>query len=272
MIISLVNGKPDASIDVQDRGFAYGDGAFRTFRMRGGVACDWARHFCKLERDSSALALSCPSKNTWQRDLTVIAKQASDCVVKLMVTRGTGPRGYQMPPPGAPTRVALAFESPPDLPGDQRDALRARICHLRLARQPRLAGIKHLNRLENVLARAEWNDPDIGEGLLFDSLEQLVGGTASNVFLIRGGRLFTPDLAGAGVAGVQRARIIEAAAKLNVELRVGCITREELVSAEAVFVCNSVVGIRGIAQLDEQLFPPHPLVRALRAELDDAQL
>lgn len=270
MIVSLLNGNPAGDIGLDDRGLAYGDGVFRTLSMRAGVARDWSSHFAKLQHDCAALGLACPESAAWQGDLAMIATHAPDCVVKLLVTRGRANRGYQLPTHQAVTRIALAFAMPQYPHENLRDGVRARICRLRLSRQPRLAGIKHLNRLENVLARAEWDDPEISEGLLFDCDEQLVGGTMSNVFLLYGTNLATPDLAGAGVAGVQRARIIEVAGRLSVDVRIGCLSRDDLASADGILLCNSIFGIWGVRQLEERTFQPHPLVSRLRNELERA--
>lgn len=272
MIASLVNGVTQACVDVRDRGLAYGDGVFRTLRMHGGVARDWQQHYAKLVHDCAALSLPCPDKLTWQQDLTAVAKDAPDCIVKMLVTRGCAARGYQISVPSNPTRLTMAFDLPSYSAQSERAGVRIRVCRLRLARQPRLAGIKHLNRLENVLARSEWDDSEISEGLLFDSEDQLVGGTASNVFLIRAATLLTPDLCGAGVAGVQRARIIEAAARLNVAVEIGRLSRQDLALADAILLCNSVFGIWGVRQLEERYFQPHALISRLRHELERAGL
>lgn len=270
MIASLIDGRPCTTIDVDDRGLAYGDGVFRTLLMRGGKVPDWRYQYAKLAHDCAALNLACAKDGVWESDLAAIAGQAPDCVIKLIVTRGKMLRGYAVQPLHPPTRMALAFGLPTYPPANRERGVRVRICELKLARQPRLAGIKHLNRLENVLARMEWDDNDISEGLLFDTAEELVGGTMSNVFLLRGAELATPDLAGAGVAGVQRARIIEAAARINADVRIARLFRDDVDSADAILLCNSVFGIWGVRQLDERLFAPHPMISRLRDEFEHA--
>jgi aminodeoxychorismate lyase apoprotein (EC 4.1.3.38) len=97
--------------------------------------------------------------------------------------------------------------------------VKVRVCQLRLSRQPALAGIKHLNRLENVLARSEWQDPDIMEGLLLDDTGCVIGGTMTNLLAVRGRRLFTPDLSTSGIAGVTRERILAIAVELDCLLK-----------------------------------------------------
>lgn len=269
MIVALVNGGENAGLAADDRGLGYGDGVFRTMRMHAARAIDWPRQYAKLAHDCAALGLTCPEVALWQLDLAKIAARCRECVLKLIVTRGAG-RGYGAVSGAEPTRLSLAFDLPNHPPELEQSGVRIRVCTLRLSRQPRLAGIKHLNRLENVLARSEWDDPAISEGLLFDDRDELVGGTMSNVFLLIGGHLSTPDLAGAGVAGVQRARIIEAAARLNIVVKIGRVSRDDLASADAILLCNSVFGIWGVRQLEDRFFQPHPLIPQLRAELERA--
>lgn len=268
MIVGLVNGSESAGLPADDRGLAYGDGIFRTLRMHRAQAVDWQRQYAKLAHDCAALGIVCPDVAPWQHDFAKIAERCPDCVLKLIVTRGPAGRGYRAAPAGLPSRLSLAFNVPNHPPEFEQTGVRIRVCSLRLSRQPRLAGIKHLNRLENVLARSEWDEPSIAEGLLFDDRDELVGGTMSNVFLFSGGYLRTPDLAGAGVAGVQRARIIEVAARLNINVQIGRVSRDDLASADAILLCNSVFGIWGVRQLEDRLFQPHPLIPQLRAELE----
>lgn len=268
MIVGLINGSEGSGLAADDRGLAYGDGIFRTLRMHRAQAIDWQRQYAKLAHDCAALGMVCPDAALWQLDFAKIAQRCPGCVLKLIVTRGPAGRGYHAARTAEPTRLSLAFEVP-DYPADfEQTGVKVRICALRLSRQPQLAGIKHLNRLENVLARSEWDDPSISEGLLFDDRGDLVGGTMSNVFLLMGGALLTPDLSEAGVAGVQRARIIGTAAKLNIDVRIGRISRDDLASADAILLCNSVIGVWGVRQLEDRFFHPHPLVSQLRAEFE----
>ncbi len=244
----LVNGQPSDSIDARDRGLAYGDGVFRTLRMANGRPLWWRDHAAKLEADCAALALSCPDAGLLLEETRAVAAGA-DGVVKLILTRGSGARGYA-PAAGAVTRIAMAAPLPPHALPDAPRAVRARLCTLRLGRQPCLAGVKHLNRLENVLARAEWDDPAIFEGLLCDEAGSLVGGTMSNLFWVRDGVLYTPELDQCGVAGVARARVLRAAVRLGVPVRFERQPATAILAADEVMICNSLIGVRRLTQLD----------------------
>ena len=149
--------------------------------------------------------------------------------------------------------------------------MRAQLCRTRLGVQPALAGIKHLNRLEHVLARSEWNDPDIAEGLMCDSDGNVVCGTMSNLFLVEGGILTTPSVARCGVAGVQRSRVLERAQAEKVGTRESDISVERLLSADELFVVNSVIGVWQIARLDRKTWGAAPMTTHVRNWLSDGQ-
>lgn len=269
--MTLVNGRPADSVDAMDRGLAYGDGVFRTLRTANRQPLWWADHYAKLAADCAALALVCPDETALREEVCRVAEPDAG-VVRIMVTRGTSARGYA--PPAAPscTRIVAGAPLPqharPDAPAD----IAARWCALQLARQPRLAGIKHLNRLENVLARAEWDDPAIFEGLLRDDSGAVICGVMSNVFWVKHDALFTPDLSQCGVAGVARTRLLRAAARLGIPIHVGRYLPEAILAADEVMICNSVFGLRRVARLDDASWPPAgwtvPLSKALYEDLD----
>jgi 4-amino-4-deoxychorismate lyase len=135
---------------------------------------------------------------------------------------------------------------------DAQEGLVVRLCDLTLARQPILAGIKHLNRLEYVLARAEWSEPEIAEGLLFDSQGELIEAVTSNVFIVKGGRVFTPYLDQCGVAGVMRAEVLACAARLDVAAEETRLFLDDVLCADEVFLTNSLHGIRPVRALHGQ--------------------
>ena len=131
-----------------------------------------------------------------------------------------------------------------------------RICKMRLGQNPALAGLKTLNRLEQVLARAEWSDPDISEGLMLDVKENLVEGTISNLFLVQGERLSTPDLGNCGVSGVMREVVMQQASCLGLSLSEENLTLQDLASADGIFLSNSLIGIWPVREVDGSKFDP----------------
>lgn len=251
----FVNGQPADSVSALDRGLAYGDGVFRTLRTQSGRPLWWADHFAKLRADCEALALACPEEAALLDDISQVA-ESGDGIVKIVLTRGAGARGYAFPVAQACTRIVFSAPVPPHAQPDAPVDVHARWCTLRLARQPRLAGIKHLNRLENVLARAEWNDPAVLEGLLCDDSNAVIGGVMSNLFWVKDGELYTPDLSECGVAGVARLRLLRAAESLGIRTHIGRCLPDAILAADEMMICNSIMGVRRVAKLDSVTWPP----------------
>ena len=259
-----VNGQPSQQLALQDRGLAYGDGLFESIAVRRGRAplLDW--HLARLQRGCERLRLPCPTAERLAQLTAFIAEQ-QDGVVKLILTRGVGQRGYALPDPCQPTLILQGLPAPAYPAGHATDGVRLFACRTRLAEQPLLAGIKHLNRLEQVLARAEWQDPAFPEGLLCDTQGRVIEGVSSNLFMQRGGVLMTPDLQRCGVAGVMRAWLLEQAAVLRIPLQVRDISLADLQAADEVFVCNSLFGIWPVRELADSHWPVGELTRKLQA-------
>lgn len=257
----LVNGGEDAHVPAGDRGLLYGDGLFETILFVNGAAPLWSRHMRRLARGCAGLLLPIPDLNVLAREAAKVVEGMPRAVVRITVTRGCGTRGYALPENVKPTRIVAAFD-PPFIPADwYAHGIRVRFGRMRLSAQQRLAGIKHLNRLEQVLARAEWNDPEVVEALLCDVQDRVVGATAANVFMARGGKLSTPPLDRCGVAGVAREEILAH----HPEAQVREIGREELMQADEIFLSSSVRGILPVRELDGRAFAPGPFARALQA-------
>lgn len=264
----LVNGHPAETVDALDRGLAYGDGVFRTLRTQAGLPLWWRDQITKLAADCAALRLDCPDEAELHAEVCRAA-EAGQGIVKIILTRGSGARGYAPPPAQACTRIVMAAPLPPHAQPDAPVDITARWCALRLARQPRLAGIKHLNRLENVLARAEWDDPAIFEGLLCDDRGAVIGGVTSNLFWVKDGTLFTPDLSECGVAGVARMRLLRAAARLGIPARIDRLPPGAILAADEVMISNSVIGVRRVARLDDVNRPPAGWTTILNSALHE---
>ncbi|MCK9538322.1 MAG: aminodeoxychorismate lyase [Dokdonella sp.] len=264
----LVDGVVAGVVDASDRGLAYGDGLFETIAFVAGRAPLWERHMARLAAGCTRLGLPAPDARLLADEAARVAAGELRSVVRICLTRGRGARGYAPPPRTVPTRIVAAHPAPvPDADG-QRRGIRVRLCNLRLAAQPALAGLKHLNRLEQVLARDEWDDPAIGEGLLRDADGRLVSATAANLFLVRAGVLQTPALDRCGVAGVARAQVLA--------WHAGCQVREiemgDLMLADEVFLTSSVRGVVPVTALDGRSWPVGPLTRTLQGHWRDLGL
>ncbi|AGA91113.1 aminodeoxychorismate lyase [Thioflavicoccus mobilis 8321] len=270
---SLIDGVPADRIPVGDRGIHYGDGLFETINLRGGRPCLWGLHVTRLHEGAARLDLPLPEIEVLHRECLALADGAPDGVLKLILTRGDGGRGYRPPAVPQPRRI-LALYARPDHPRAWLDTgVAVLLCRTPAGQSPALAGLKHLNRLEQVLARAEWDDPQIAEGLMVGSDGHLVGGTMSNLFLLRGRRLVTPRLDRAGVAGTVRAALKRLAPGLGYEMVEARLRPEDLSGADGAFLTNAVIGlwaIRRCAGRDLGYEPlPAALVAAVRGVAND---
>lgn len=180
--------------------------------------------------------------------------------LKLVLTRGIGGRGYAPPRDAEPTIAWTLHHAPTPV----RGGIAVRWCDLRLAQQPALAGFKHLNRLENVLARGEWDDPALAEGLLRDTDGHVIGATAANLFAVRDGTLFTPRLHRCGIAGVTRAWVMTRETVVEADL-----ATDDIESADELFLTSSLRGILPVARLGGREWTVGPMIRRLQGLLHD---
>lgn len=272
----IVNGKPvnqmlADQISVYDRGLLYGDGVFRTMRASAGQILHWARHYQKLRQDCTHLNITCPSAALLSEEMQSLLQQHANGVAKIIITRGRQiERGYRPTPHAAPTRILSVFPLHPYPETFYAQGIKLRVCQLRLAHQPQLAGIKHLNRLENVLAAAEWNDAEIAEGVMLDMAGNVIEGTRSNLFAVRAGVLYTPSLAHCGVAGVQRDRVMEWAAKHGLTCKIEPFSLTELLAADEIFLVNSLIGLWPVRQLQTKTWSQFPVSRQIQEWLNHA--
>ncbi len=276
-----VNGVLDAAISPLDRGFTYGDGIFETCRYHAGTIPLWSLHRDRLLM--SAARLNIPLDESLlltYRDglLDKLAATATDtAVVKIQVTRGVGGRGYRTPTEMIPTYCIGIFPAEPLRSANYLAGVNVRLCSQRLSANQALAGMKHLNRLEQILARAEWQD-EYADGILMDEADNLIEATVSNIFVVKAGRLYTPDLSLCGVAGIMRRYLIEhLAPQLSLSVEVGAITLDFVRSADELFLCNSVYGIWPVnSVVDDRAtevvacFAQHPVTRKIQYLLEQS--
>ncbi|HXS03461.1 MAG TPA: aminodeoxychorismate lyase [Rhodanobacter sp.] len=256
----LVNGVATGQLSALDRGFGYGDGLFESVRLVDGRAPLWSRHMQRLAEGCSRLRIPPPDPLQLWSEVQRVGADIAQAVVRITVTRGIGERGYAMPASPQPSRVVAAFVAPTPGADVCTHGLHMRVCELRLAEQPLLAGIKHLNRLEQVLARAEWSDPAVAEGLLRDSHDRVISATMANLFAVIDGVLLTPALDRCGVAGVARAEVLA----IRPAARVTELSLPALSTASEIFLSSSVRGILPVKSLDQWNYVPGAVTRQLQ--------
>jgi len=257
----LIDNVPASQLDAQDRGLLYGDGLFETILFVDGKAPLWLRHMQRLARGCERLRLSMPEADTLARECALLCAARSRAVVRITLTRGVGDRGYAPPHVPHERRIVAAFVAK-ELPRDwYSHGITVGFCTTRFAAQPLLAGIKHLNRLEQVLARAEWNDSATAEGLMFDMHDHVVSATAANLFAVVDGVLTTPSVDQCGVAGVARAEVLAR----YPDCTIGSLDAAQLAVADEVFLTSSVRGILPVVATPHRRYAVGRQTRALQS-------
>ncbi|MCU7931346.1 MAG: aminodeoxychorismate lyase [Candidatus Thiodiazotropha sp. (ex Codakia rugifera)] len=250
----LINGIPGDQVPLSDRGLQYGDGLFETLAVINGQPGLWQRHMARLSRGEQVLGFPPSDKQLLKQEALSLCACHERAVLKIILTRGSGGRGYRPPLSTDPRRI-LTLHPWPEYPHEWfAKGIRLGICHTRVSLNRQLAGLKHLNRLEQVLARSEWQDPAIAESLMLDDRERVISGTQSNLFMIQGETILTPDLSQAGISGVVRELVIEQAEQLALPVQITDLVLDDFQQADALFVTNSLMGICPVAILDQRRF------------------
>lgn len=266
--IIRINGRPGAEVSALERGLHYGDGLFETIACLHGRPRLLDRHLRRLAAGCARLGITPVDLATLTQEVSELAAGAHRAIVKVVLTRGPAmARGYSVSGHEQPTRVTLRYPWPEDDAALAERGVRVRIASVRLGENPALAGLKHCNRLEQVLARRECDDPEISEALMFSSSGALISGTMSNVFLVQDSMLLTPRVDRCGVAGVMRAEVLAAAAAAGIRAQERVLDEQDLARSEEVFLTNALIGIRPVRDLAGRTWVPGPVIRLLQSQL-----
>lgn len=262
----LINGEAKDLIAVTDRGLHYGDGVFETIAIRHGRPQLWPAHMERLHDGCSRLGIPLPDTKLMEAETARLCGESERAVLKIIITRGSGGRGYRAPAIPEQRRILIRYPWPeyPDI----NNGIALRVCRTPLSCNPVLAGIKHLNRLEQVLARNEWADEAFHEGLMLDTEGHVVEGTMSNLFAVRNGVLLTPDLTRCGVAGVMRQRVLSLAGELGIACEVVRMGINEIMAMDELFITNSLIGIWPVSRTEGTEYGEAPVTARLRAALE----
>lgn len=267
----LFNGRNDVPDLRRSRAVQYGDGVFRTCLVDNFQVLDLEEHLQKLSSDANAIGLAPPSPAILRREATSLASTHRRAVLKIMLFRSGGGRGYA-PATTKSERLLQLSEAPVYPARHWQRGIVAERSPFRLASPSRLAGIKHLNRLEQVLALRD-APSDTPELLVCDGQGRPLSGVRSNLFWVRRGRLYTPRLDQCGVAGVMRKRILDASLRSAISASQVRGSWKLLLEADEAFVCNSLVGIWPLHRIgSRQWTAPGPVTRILTAELSHPRL
>jgi 4-amino-4-deoxychorismate lyase len=248
MLECLVNGEISTLVQSTNRGLNYGDGLFETLLVHNGRPRRWQAHMDRLGAGCESLGFAMPPQVILLREVQTVSAGMANAVVKIVLTRDSPGRGYTPAADQACIRIVSAHVYPDGILENAREGVKARICELRLAIQPALGGVKHLNRLEQVLASAEIRDAGVAEGILLDSEGHVISAIAANIFIIMEDRLLTPRLDRCGVRGVVRKHILTDFGARCEQRR---IMADMLHEADEVFICNSVRGVVPVTAIDD---------------------
>lgn len=245
----LVNGRSGNCLPLADRAIHYGDGAFETVLVHDSTPRLWRRHLERLKSSCALLRIPCDFTALENEVQLILAPHRGPGILKIIVSRGQGGRGYTPPEHPETTRILQMHTLPSGYDEHATHGIEVLRCQHPLSSNPVLAGHKHLNRLDQVMASLELESRH-AEGLMCDSDDNLIEGIKSNVFVVIDNKIVTPDLTFAGVAGIMRAMLIELFASRATPAQVRPLKYSELVRASEVFVCNSVFGVWPVVRVN----------------------
>lgn len=245
---TLINGQADGVISPLDRGFQYGDGLFETIWVESGCVTFLSLHLARLNKGCERLGFPLPDVGVISDEITQLVSEYQNGVIKITLTRGIGKRGFLPPDEPNITRV-ISFNACQHGITTSLLSTTLRLCETRLSKQPLLAGIKHLNQLERVLAKTELRGLDKAEGLMLDIDGAVIEGTMSNLFIVKADVLITPELNNCGVSGVVRNCLIQQAKADGMACEIAVLMPDEVLQADEVFMTNSLMPIRSVNQL-----------------------
>ena len=242
----LINGKKSNKIAATDRGLAYGDGLFSTIKVESGQLCLWAFHLQRLQLGAKRLFFPDIDWCVLTNEVELLAASLADksnAVIKVIITRGSGGRGYSIQGCSEPLRILSDHDYPHFYRQWQSEGIDVIQCQQTLSINPQLAGLKTLNRLEQVLIKCELERHHALEGIVCDTDGNVIEACTANVFLYLNKQWVTPQLDGCGVKGVKRRQVMESALKANISMIEKQVSIDDLFNADAVFVTNALMGI-----------------------------
>jgi len=267
---TLINGIAADYLSVHDRAIHYGDGLFETILVDDNQLYLWQQHYQRLKQSAEKLKILCPEQKQLERDIRLLFAENKTlanghAAVKIILTRGTGKRGYAFDKTAPTNRIVslsgIAKEYS-TLLSNTLTAGKLFLCEQQASINENLAGLKHLNRLENVLARNEWHD-DFVEGVMLNANQHVIEGSMSNLFAVKDKQLLTPDLMQSGVNGIMRDFILQLANNSGIETSITNITLNQLLEMDEVFICNSLFGMKSISHFLNVCYPQASLTQEI---------
>lgn len=249
-------------VDLHDRGLHYGDGLFETMLLHNGEIKYWPEHYERLSNSANKLKMRCPERDWFEKQLQPYIDLNQRLIIKIILTRGSGGRGLNLPD-NLPNNIYLLRYI--DSNSYKNQSIKAIFSEITLPSNLNLAGLKHLNRLDYVLATDELaTKNEFNEALLFDINGFIIEGIVNNLFFTRDGEIYTPDLHSSGVDGVMRQLILKNLKQNAKEVKIGNYSKQDIITADECFLCNSVQGIRPVIQIENIKFTIGPITQNLQ--------
>ncbi|MDO6705748.1 aminodeoxychorismate lyase [Photobacterium sp. 1_MG-2023] len=263
-----INGVETDKMSVADRAFQYGDGCFTTILVEQGAPRLWSQHLTRLKLSLQKLNIAAPE---WSHITETVMSLAQGYphkgVIKVFVSRGAGGRGYS--PAGCQnTQVVVSdFPWPAHYAQWQQEGIELGVCRQRLGLSPMLAGLKHANRLEQVLLKQEIDANGWLDAVVLDANGDVAETCASNIFWRKGNTLYTPELSLAGVHGLMRAHVCELAAALGFCLEYVKSTLDDLLCADEVFITNALMALVPVTKIQHKTYQERRALEAITKRL-----
>lgn len=262
-----INGKKQEHLPVRDRAVQFGDGCFTTGRILQGKVVEQTAHLMRLQTACERLLIRNLDWQKLSQEMERAAATQEEGVLKVILSRGAGGRGYSASGCEHASRIIMLSAYPAHYHQLRQTGVKLVPSTIRLGRNPLLAGIKHLNRLEQVLIRTELEQTDADEALVLDTQGMLVECCAANLFWRKAERVFTPDLSQAGVNGIQRQRIMRLLAAQGIEVNEVSVPLQALEEADEVFITNALMPVLPVSQIENRFYRSRALFNRL-SELD----
>ena len=266
---SWIDGVPGETLPADDRGLHYGDGLFESIGVRAGVARFLEAHLARLASGCARLGIRFSSMAELRAEIaTALALAPPRAMLKIIVTRGSAVRRGYAPQGTEAARRLLSLWPEAAVADSVAGGVALHRATFTLADNPALAGIKHLSRIENVMAAAEVAAAGVFDALLLDGSGHVICGSMSNVFLVRDGQVLTPRLDRCGVAGVMRGIVLRECASLGIAAVDGRVRLDALLAADEAFITNARLGVVPVLRVGEHSFRMTTVARRLRAHIE----
>lgn len=267
-IVTWVDGRLADSVPADDRGLHYGDGLFETLLVRGGRPRFLEAHLARLASGCSRLAIPFQGESALRAEIAAAGARATQlAILKIIVTRGSATRRGYAPDAEVPRRLMALYESAPPA-AELREGVDLVLATGTVAEHPGLAGIKHLSRIENVWALGEARAAGAFDALLRTASGQVISGAMSNLFIVRAGRVLTPRVDRAGVAGILRQVVLRECAALSIAAAEQPLSMDEVLAADEAFITNARIGVVPVRRVGEHAYRMKSLALRLAAHVE----